>query len=262
MFLLSKLVWIFGQPMSLAFFGVLLALIAGLLRWRILGLIGAAGALLILFVTLYTTTGTYMLQGLEDRFPKPASDPDDVRCMIVLGGAFEGEVNTARHGIEFSEGVDRFIEALRLAQKFPQSRILVSGGDGSLSGGYEGDAAASRRFFPLFGVGADRLVEETQSRTTYENAVNTKAFLAEQGLSNCLLITSGFHMPRSVGLFRKLGIDIVPWPTDYRTTGDVTLGLNLTQPSLNSEHLRTALREWYGLVGYYLAGRTSALFPG
>jgi uncharacterized SAM-binding protein YcdF (DUF218 family) len=261
-FVLSKLVWIFGQPLSLAFFCVLLALIAGLLRWRVVSTLGATGAVLILFVTLYTTTGTYMLQGLEERFRKPAGDPDDVKCMIVLGGAFEGEVNTVRHGIEFSVAADRFIEALRLAQKFPQSRILVSGGDGSLSGGYEGDAAASRRFFPLFGVGVERLVEETQSRTTYENAVNTREFLAAKGFSNCLLITSGFHMPRSVGLFRKLDIDIVPWPTDYRTAGNVTLGLNLTQPSLNTQNLGTALREWYGLVGYYLAGRTSALFPG
>lgn len=261
MFVFSKLVWIFGQPLSLAFFGALLALIAGLPRWRVLSALGAAGSVIILFVTLYTTLGNYMLQELEERFPKPTGDPDDVKCMIVLGGAFENDVNTVRHGIEFADGADRFIEALRLAQKYPQSRILVSGGDGSLSGTYEGDAAASRRFFPLFGVGKERLVEETQSRTTYENALNTKEFLAQQGFSNCLLITSAFHMPRSVGLFRKLGIDIVPWPTDYRTTGNVTLNLDLTQPSLNGQNLGTALREWYGLVGYYLADRTSALFP-
>ncbi|MGR9170111.1 YdcF family protein [Rhizobium sp. KDH_Rht_773_N] len=262
MFVLSKLVWILAQPFSLAFFGALLALVAGLLRWRLLSALGAAGAVSILFVTLYTTSGNYLLQQLEERFPRPAADPEDVKCMIVLGGAFQNEVNTARHGIEFADGADRFIEALRLAQKYPQSRILVSGGDGSLSGTYEGDAVASRRFFPLFGVGKERLVEEAQSRTTYENARNTKEFLAQQGLSDCLLITSAFHMPRSVGLFRKLGIEIVPWPTDYRTTGNVALGLDFTQPSLNGQNLGTAIREWYGLAGYYLAGRTSALFPG
>ena len=261
LFVFSKLVWIFGQPLSLAFFGALFTLIAGLLRWRSLSALGAVGSVIILFVTLYTTSGNYLLQGLEERFPKPGGDPEDVKCMIVLGGAFENDVNTARHGIEFADGADRFIEALRLAQKYPQSRILVSGGDGSLSGAYEGDAAASKRFFPLFGIGTERLIEEMQSRTTYENAVNTREFLAQQGLSHCLLITSAFHMPRSVGLFRKLGIDIVPWPTDYRTTGNVTLGLDFTQPSLNAENLGAAIREWYGLVGYYLAGRTSALFP-
>ena len=261
MFFISKLVWIFGQPLSLAFFLVFFALIAGLLRWRSLSILGAMGSAIILFVTLYTTAGNRMMQDLEERFANPSADPDNLQCMIVLGGAFESEVNTARHGIEFSSAADRFIEALRLAQKFPQSRILVSGGDGSISGIYEGDAAASERFFPLFGVGRDRLIEEKSSRTTFENAVNTKEFLASQGLSNCLLITSGFHMPRSVGIFRKLGIDIVPWPTDYRTDGKVKPGLDFTQPNLNAQNMATAIREWYGLVGYYLADRTSELYP-
>ena len=261
MFLISKLVWIFCQPLSLAFLLVFFTLIAGLLRWRALSIVAATASALILFVTLYTTAGNLLMQGLEQRFAKPAADPENLQCMIVLGGAFENEVNTARHGIEFNGGADRFVEALRLAQKFPDSRILVSGGDGSMSGIYEGDAAASERFFPLFGIGRERLIEETQSRTTFENAVNTREFLASQGLSHCLLITSGFHMPRSVGIFRKLGIDIMPWPTDYRTDGQVRPGLDFTQPNLNAQNMATAIREWYGLVGYYLAGRTSELYP-
>jgi uncharacterized SAM-binding protein YcdF (DUF218 family) len=69
-------------------------------------------------------------------------------------------------------------------------------------------------------------------------------------------------MPRSVGIFRKLGIDVVPWPTDYRTDGREELGFDFTQPGRNSQNLATAMREWFGLVGYYLANRTSAIYPG
>ncbi|KQV84450.1 YdcF family protein [Rhizobium sp. Root1220] len=260
MFLFSKLVWVFGQPLSLAFAFVLAALLTGFVRWRAVSLVSSALAGLILFVTLYTTVGNYLLQGLEDRFTKP-KDPQILQCMIVLGGAFENEVNTMRHGIELNAGGDRFIEALRLAQKYPQSRILISGGDGSISGNYEGDAVISERFFPLFGIGKERLIEETASRTTFENATNTKDLLASHGLSNCLLITSGYHMPRSVGIFRKLDIDVTPWPTDYRTDGREQLGLDFTQPSRNAQNMATAIREWFGLVGYYLAGRTSELYP-
>jgi len=260
-FLFSKLVWVFGQPLSVAFFLTVLGLLALSLRLRKSALLLSGLSAVVLFVTLYTTVGNYLLQGLENRFPKPAQDPDSLQCMIVLGGAFENEVNTARHGIEFNAAADRFIETLRLAQKFPQSRILISGGDGSISGHYEGDAAASARFFPLFGVARERLVEETTSRTTFENATNTKDLLAKNDLSNCLLITSGYHMPRSVGIFRKLGIGVVPWPTDFRTDGEVQFGLDFTQPSLNAQNTATAVREWFGLVGYYLAGRTSELYP-
>ncbi|PZM15243.1 YdcF family protein [Rhizobium tubonense] len=261
MFLISKLVWILGQPLSLAFFFVAIGLLAALLGWRWSGILASAISTAILFVALFTSAGAYLVQGLEDRFPKPSGDPADLKCMIVLGGAFDTVVTTSRGGYDLDAAGDRFVEALRLAQKFPQSRILVSGGDGSITGNYEGDAVISERMFAAFGLGKDRLIEDKDSRTTFENAINTKALLASNGLSNCLLITSGFHMPRSMGIFRKLDIPVVPWPVDYRSSGKEYLRLDASQPSLNTGLLSTAVREWIGLVGYYFAGRTSALYP-
>nr|WP_204326800.1 YdcF family protein [Rhizobium lusitanum] len=250
-----------GQPLSLAFFFVLLAFVAALLRWRATVIASSLLSVLILFVTLYTTAGSYIVQGLEERFPHPAADPADLKCMIVLGGATQNEVTTVRGGYELDSAGDRLIEALRLAQKFPQARILISGGDGSIGGAYEGDAVISERFFTALGISTSRMIEDKTSRTTFENAVNTKQLLAQNGLSDCLLITSGFHMPRSMGIFRKQGIDVVPWPVDYRSTGKESLGLDLTQPSRNAQLLATGVREWVGLVGYYAVGRTSALYP-
>ncbi|MBB4571267.1 YdcF family protein [Rhizobium leucaenae] len=261
MFVFSKLVWIFGQPLSLAFFFGVSGLIGSLVRRRFVAIASSLLSVLILFVALYTTAGAYIVQGLEERFPHPAADPADLKCMIVLGGATQNEVTTARGGYEMDSAGDRLVETLRLAQKFPQARIVVSGGDGSISGKYEGDAVISERFFVALGLSKDRLVEDTTSRTTFENAVNTKQLLAQNDLSGCLLITSGFHMPRSMGIFRKQGIDVVPWPVDYRSTGKETLGFDFTQPSLNAQLLATGVREWIGLVGYYAAGRTSALYP-
>jgi uncharacterized SAM-binding protein YcdF (DUF218 family) len=261
-FLISKLVWILGQPLSLAFFFAALAFLAALLRWRGLGVATSALSVAILFTALFTSTGAYLVQGLEDRFPKHAGDPVDLKCMIVLGGAFDTVVTTSRGGYDLDAAGDRFVEALRLAQKYPQARILVSGGDGSITGNYEGDAVISERMFKAFGLDSSRLVEDKDSRTTFENAINTKALLASNGMSNCLLITSGFHMPRSMGIFRKLDIDVVPWPVDYRSSGKEYLRLDASQPSLNVALLSTAVREWIGLFGYYFAGRTSELYPG
>lgn len=261
MFVLSKLVWIVAQPLSLAFLGILLGVMAIVVGWRRLGLFLNVAAAAVLFVTLYTTAGSVVLQALEARFPRPVAEPQSLSCMIVLGGAFETEVTTTRGGIEFNQGADRFVEALRLALRHPEARILVSGGDGSLSGAFEGDASASERFFAAFGVPSDRLVRETTSRTTFENVENSKSALAGNGLENCLLVTSAFHMPRSMGLMRKAGIAVTPWPTDYRTSGQASLGIDLTQPTVNAQQSSTAMREWLGLVGYYLAGRIGELYP-
>lgn len=261
MFLASKIFWLLAQPLSLAFALVLTGFAAVASGYQRLGLVLSGLAGLLLFVTLFTTTGSVLLQQLENRFPKPASPPADLSCMIILGGAFENEVMASRGGIEFNQAADRFVEALRIARLFPHARILVSGGDGSLTGTYKGDADAAEVFFPAFGIPAERLLREGTSRTTFENAANTDAILAENGLENCLLITSAFHMPRAVGLFRKLGIAVIPWPTDYRTTGTARPGFDFSQPALNAQLTTTAIREWVGLAAYALTGRTTTFFP-
>ncbi len=261
MFLASKLFWLLAQPLSLVFVCLIVAILldaAGLERTR--GFFSAL-AVTILFLTLFTSTGGYLLQSLENRFPRPANPPADVSCIVILGGAFENEVMAARGGMEFNQSADRFIEGLRLARLYPDARILVSGGDGSFSGAYAGDAEASMAFFSTFGIEPERLIREKTSRTTFENATNTKALLEQNGLSDCLLVTSAFHMPRSVGLFRKLGIGVIPWPVDYRTSGRLTLWPDFSQPSLNAQLTTTAIREWTGLLAHYIGGRTHAIFP-
>lgn len=261
MFVVSKLFWNMVQPLSLVFLLGGLSLV--LIGMRVVRTAAAALslALLILFLTLYTTLGSVLLQTLEARFPRPASDPAQLSCMIVLGGAFETEVTTTRRGMDLNQAADRFVEALRLAIRYPQAKILVSGGDGSLSGAYEGDAAASIRFFEAFGIPRDRLIVETTSRNTDENAQNSSDLLASSGLGQCLLITSAFHMPRSVGLFRKAGVDVAPWPVDYRTAGNLSFALDFTQPTLNAQQMSTAVREWVGLAAYRALGRIDEIYP-
>ena len=260
-FYISKIFWLLAQPLSLTFTLLVIGLVAGRLGWRRIGTLAGTMAALLLFVTLFTSTGSVLLQVLEDRIPRAKLASGGPSCIITLGGGFESEIIAARGGFEMTQAGDRFVETLRLAREFPQARILVSGGDGSLSGAYDGDAVIAERFFSAFGIPADRLIRETESRDTFENAGKTQALLADNGLERCLLVTSAFHMPRSMGLFRKLGIDVLPWPTDYRTTGKARLGLDFTQPSANTQLMTTAIREWTGLLFYYLAGRTHALFP-
>ncbi|MBB4955041.1 uncharacterized SAM-binding protein YcdF (DUF218 family) [Agrobacterium vitis] len=256
MFILSKLFWLVAQPLSLAFLFGLIGLAGAVLGLRRTATLTAGLGLLILFVTLYTSAGTVALQALEARFPRAAKEPEVVSCTIVLGGAFSNPVNTARGGFEMGEAGDRFVEALRLARNHPEAKILVSGGDGSLSGTYEGDAVTAERFFAAFGIGAERLIRDTSSRNTAENVINTESLLAQANLNDCLLITSAFHMPRAIGLMRKAGIVVTPWPTDYRTNGLTTLAFDFTQPTLNAQKTATALREWIGLTVYFLDHRT------
>ena len=117
-----------------------------------------------------------------------------------------------------------------------------------------------RRFFINFGVGEDRLVLEGASRNTAENASFTRDVLGE-GEGNLVLVTSAFHMPRSVGIFRQQGIEVVPWPTDYRSAGNQGFGIDIANLNQNLETATVAMREWIGLLAYHWTGRSTELVP-
>jgi uncharacterized SAM-binding protein YcdF (DUF218 family) len=259
-FVAGKIFWLVFQPLSLVFFLMIAALILRAIGRGILSSALSILAALILFVALFTSTGAWAIQVLEARHPRPAL-PEKLACMIVLGGAFDLEVTAGRGGMEMNQSADRFIEAARLARLYPEAKILVSGGDGSFSGDYKGDAELAGDFFQAMRIDPGRLIRETASRNTAENVSETKALLAKNSLSDCLLITSAYHMPRAKALFDAQDAVTIPWPTDYRSSGKVALGLDFTQPTLNSQLASTAAREWLALLNSYLTGKTTALVP-
>jgi uncharacterized SAM-binding protein YcdF (DUF218 family) len=69
-------------------------------------------------------------------------------------------------------------------------------------------------------------------------------------------------MPRAMGLFRKAGVDVIAWPTDYMSTGVERFGPLFDLPAENLAIATLALREWVGLLAYWLSGRIDSLVPG
>ena len=98
-------------------------------------------------------------------------------------------------------------------------------------------------------LAACRVIFEDESRNTHGNAVFSKFALAPEPGQRWLLVTSAAHMPRAIGAFRKAGFPVEPWP------------VHDTVPSTHSL-LAVARHEWLGLLAYWVAGRTSELFPG
>lgn len=137
----------------------------------------------------------------------------------------------------------------------------MSGGSGSRFFEGEGDAVTASRLLEALGIEPGRLVLEDRSRDTYENAVFTRKLVNPQPGETWLLLTSAFHMPRSMLLFRKSNFEVVPWPTDYRSTGQNGFGWSHDDPVGTLQTTSTALREWIGLVAYRLTGRTDAILP-
>lgn len=260
-FYLSKIFWLFIQPLNLAIFLLLAGLLAAAFGRRRLAASGSALAFLILALSAWTSLGAMMLNPLEERFAKPPL-PEKVDGIVVLGGGFEGAINLVRGGYELNSGGDRMVETAILARRFPEARVVVSGGTGELSLDGEGDADTAPRLLSALGVSADRLILENKSRNTYENAVFTRQMVAPKPGETWLLVTSAFHMPRAKALFDKAGFPTIAWPVDYRTSGKEGIGLFRDNPADSLQVTTMAIREWIGLAAYWLSGRIDRPFPG
>lgn len=257
----SAIVWGLIQPVNLSCVLVGLSVLLALVRWRRLSVAAGLLGFLVLAVSAWTTAGALLLQPLEARFSRPAAMPEQVDGIIALGGGFEGSINLARGGYELSSSGDRFVETAVLARRFPDARVLVSGGAGSVFMAGEGDAATAPRLLRSLGIDPDRLILENKSRDTFENARYSKEMAVPKPGETWLLVTSAFHMPRAVAVFRAAGFPVVPWPVDYRTTGTEGVGLAEDNVIDSLEAMTVGLREWIALAAYRMTGRTAALLP-
>ncbi len=259
-FEVSKIFGFFAQPLNFCILLLGLGVLATLLGWPRLSFLAMTVVFVVMALGGWTSLGARLLTPLEERFPRPAA-PDTVAGIVVLGGGLEGAINLARGGYELNSGGDRFVEAAILARRYPEAKIVISGGTGTLLLAGEGDADTAPRLLTALGVAPERLVLENRSRNTYENAVFTREMVTPKPGETWLLVTSAFHMPRSVALFRKANFPVVPWPVDYRTSGTEGLGVFRDNPQDALQNTAVAIREWIGLVVYYFSGRTDQLFP-
>ena len=132
-----------AQPLSLAVILLVLGLLLSLLRWRKTAWTMAFLGTAIITVCAFTNLGYVVIQGLENRFPRPAVAPAEVAGIIVLGGGMDTDVNNSRRGYELNRSGDRFLETLRLAEIYPQAKVIMTGGGSLLSPGDEREAAAA-----------------------------------------------------------------------------------------------------------------------
>jgi uncharacterized SAM-binding protein YcdF (DUF218 family) len=260
-FYLSKILGFFALPSNaLIVLGLAGAAIAVLRGGRAGGKLIVA-SLIVLAIYGFSPLANALILPLEQRFPPWDASRGPPTGMVVLGGAFDTVVSDTRYDIPLNEAAERMTVSAALARKYPQARIIFTGGTGTLLYGGPTEGELARRFYASLGIAADRITIEEESRDTAENAVFTKPLADPKPGERWLLVTSAYHMPRSIGAFRRVGFMVEAYPVDYRTRGIEDLARPF--PSLG-EGLRrgdTAVREWIGLLFYRLAGRTNELFP-
>lgn len=226
------------------------------LRWRHFGFLLTTVSVLLLLVFSLPVTGYFLMNLLEESVPAITAD-ENLRqradAIVVLGGG--RDANAPEYGgdtvSEQTLARLRYGTHLHRASGLP---LLVTGG--SVSGETIAEGELMRQ------VLADDFHTpvkwtETRSRTTYENAIYTRAILEAAGIHRIILVTHAWHMPRAAWAFRQTGLEVVPAAMSY-DLGNSLAGLNLV-PSREGFSLSSlALHEWVGMLWYRLAFRSPA----
>ena len=260
-FTASKIFWFVAEPVSLAIVVGVLGIVLGFTRFARAGRTLMVGAIIALAAGLLTPLGAFLLRPLEERFPPPPADIPAPAGIIVLGGALDTEKSEARGQIYFSPDGARMPAGVELARRYPSARLVFTGGSAGLLREGPAEAIGARELWLSLGVPEERMMFEAKSRNTWENALFTRDLVKPKPGETWLLVTSAWHMARSVGIFRHLGFDVIPYPVAYRTFGDERDYLLPTRVFDKVIMLDYSVREWVGLLAYRLAGKTDALFP-
>jgi uncharacterized SAM-binding protein YcdF (DUF218 family) len=260
-FVLSKTIGYLLLPTNLLIGVGLVGAILMFTRFASLGRKLVIAAVLLLVICGLSPLGKILLYPLEQRFPSwdaASGAPDGI---IVLGGSIEADLSAVHNTPVVRGAPDRIIAAAALAKRYPNARVLFSGGSANLISNDAREANFAGAIFESLGVDKSRLIMERGSRNTQENAQFSKALVSPKDGECWLLVTSAFHMPRSVGLFRKAGFDVQPYPVDWRVGGrdDLFSFSNAAVDGLGRTDL--AVREWIGLITYWATGKINELLP-
>lgn len=251
MFVLSKLLSAITQPMFwLALWWVVTLLV--LSRWRKPALWMLWGGLVVLGLLGFRALPDALLRPLENRYPVPSVEEIDRHVgIIVLGGAVGHPDSYVVHGqVPLGEAAERMTVPVGLMRQHPRLDLVFSGGEGRLLTTGVAESELAKAFYMQQGLDMARVRLEGGSRTTRENAQQVAKLLGERCQQPWLLVTSAWHMPRSVSEFEAVGCQVTPYPVDFRTGASTPL----TEYSLAHSLLRwqTALHEWLGVLAYGL----------
>lgn len=243
-FLFSPLVWVF--VLLLYSFRTKVEGRARKLRWTAV-------------ILLYLCSNAFLVDELFRAWEPVTPDYDlmDTKYdgAIVLGGI--GDIDLRLQKINFGKSGDRLFQTLPLYYKGRVKRIIFTGGSGSIEFPEKKEAYFVKKYLQSIQFPDSALIIENESKNTYENAVFTKKILDSLQIDgNFLLVTSGYHVPRSLAIFKKAGYkNVTPYITNRssgirRYTFD---HLFIPNPGVLYA-LEFLIHEWVGFMVYKIKG--------
>jgi uncharacterized SAM-binding protein YcdF (DUF218 family) len=256
---LSKIIWFGLQPSSLIFLCLLIGFFLVLLRGR--------GGRLLLFIGLFgvlvfgfSPVPRWMMEHLEYQSLATTSQNQNPPVgTILLGGFVDTVTSTASGQLMTTDSADRLLTAQLIVAEFTDQPLVITGGSNPLVSGL-GEAELVGAFLQKINLNHSKVYLENEARNTAQNATKTLALIESKmpGLERkpWRLVTSAFHMKRSMAIFKKAGMDVIPFPTDFRSealAGGSVRGYRSFALGLKDTDI--VAKEQVGYFVYWLTGR-------
>jgi uncharacterized SAM-binding protein YcdF (DUF218 family) len=253
-----------GIVLSLSNIIIFTVLLSYVLLWRAAGrkmkTLMAAMMVLVL-VVWFVPVGNWLLHPLETRFVTNPDLPEEIDGIVVLAGGESEYYSAIWQQVELNHGAERNIYFMMLARQFPKAKLIFTGGSAALLKRPLTEADVAAMLYQTVGFDSMRVMYESKSRNTYENALLSKEIAKPKKGENWVLVTSAAHMSRAVGVFRKAGWDVIPYPVDHSVERKKYMKPLVPRFAANVGRIERGLREWVGLTAYYWTGKTGDWFP-
>ncbi len=256
-FVFSKTIGYLVMPSNLLMAIGLIGLVLLFTRFRRLASWLIVTSLVLVAVVGYSPLGRILLLPLEERFPPWDASRGAPDGIVVLGGAISPDISVARGVVALNGAAERLTVAVELAHRYPNARIIFTGGTASL----DPTAPLEAPLAVKESVPHERITAEEQSRNTIENAVFSHLLADPKPGERWLLVTSASHMPRAIAAFRAAGFAVEAYPVNWHTRGRRDAAELFVSFAGGLAMTDYAVHEWVGLGAYWLTGKTSELFP-
>lgn len=192
-------------------------------------------------------TAHLLMKGVEMPLKPEVALNGDV--IVVLGGGLkEGVSDLTGQGALTSEAMVRLVYAYRLWKR-SNLPIIVSGGEVFRGKGVE--ALVLKRFLQDMGVPEEQIMVEQKSRDTYENLRLVKEICDVKGYKKPIVVTSAYHMKRTVIISKKFAMDILPFPCGHKTwEGRRFIWYEYLPSGGAMKDINLALKELLGILFY------------
>ena len=254
-FYLSKILWLIVNPFNIFIFITLFTMFLYFINFRRLSLIIYLINFIFIALISFLPIGSYLTYIIEKEFHTNTKIPKRVDGILILGGATNPLLFKEFDQISLNGSAERLVESVMIIRKFEKAKVIFSGGSGIVNRSDLDHSQVAKLFYKKIGVDINKIFFEDKSRNTYENIIYSKNIAKPKKNEIWLLITSAFHMKRSLLIAEKNNWKLVPYAVDFKNTKEFKLTPNINLLS-NLNSFQSGLHEWLGLVSYYLMGRT------